>query len=965
MNLRLIFVGALFLICSKILSQSPVLQKNWWFPNNSVSAIALDTAEGKVYLGGDFDVVGPYQPYGAVFKISDSTLLPGQYSPDSSVVCSIADGNGGWFVSGYFKKYGDSTRNGLVHLDGSGKILSDLRNGVNGIVKVLYLQDSILYFGGEFDKILGAFRKNLAAYNLNSNKLTSFNLSPDAMVHCIHISNDKMYIGGDFTSINGNTRFRLACIDLKTNGVTAWKPAADATVSALRVYDKRIYIAGNFRQINGVNSGQFTIIDSNGINTTNGAIYIPTNGTYPIEINAMKIKNNQLFLCGSFYFYYNSIKHQNIFAYDLVNSKVMSWAPIINNGIHTIDFLPDGKLIIGGDFITVNNVKCARIATLDSTSGNITDVPHHIGARVNSISISGNSIFCGGEFLSAGGVMRPNLARMDLNTGKPDFWNPQPSSIVSKILVLEDRIILNGSFYKINNKSTGSLVAIHKSTIDLFNWKPSCSGINDIEYLDSRIYLGGDFSAVTSEPRDNIASIDTTYGYTYSWNPGADFRVNCLLGLNGKMIVGGDFDYVNGIKRPGLAVLDPFQNKPVNTNFPIYAVSIREIHVINNSIYVGGHLSNFIPGSGTQDFAASIDTTTLNVRNTWNPKIENGEVVAFSDLSGSIALSGYFSKVASVTRKYLALVNSTNGALLPWNPNPDDYVQELTGNNKYLFCGGSFKKISGSLRQGLAVYYDTCPGIIYDTLKLHGCDAIQYKNVTYKRDTVFTNFEPNTAGCGTMLTCQFDIGHSSVVSLTLNGCDRVMYLGKPITKSGLYFYQFKSHDNCDSSVNLTVKLTAPNTNIFVDTDNSLNSYAQNAQFQWFNCDSSYQIIPGETKKKFIPTKTGNYGVLVTENNCTDTSLCYSIYINGIRDLQLQNKFRLFPNPASEKITIEPVNHLLIQSIELRNEIGRKIQVLSNKQDSRWILDVESLPAGVYFVTIRTAETNYEIPWIHR
>ncbi|MBK8340487.1 MAG: hypothetical protein IPK99_11060 [Flavobacteriales bacterium] len=48
------------------------VEDHWWIPNNTVNAVALDSATGTVYLGGDFTTVTSPLRYGAAL-----TLLPG------------------------------------------------------------------------------------------------------------------------------------------------------------------------------------------------------------------------------------------------------------------------------------------------------------------------------------------------------------------------------------------------------------------------------------------------------------------------------------------------------------------------------------------------------------------------------------------------------------------------------------------------------------------------------------------------------------------------------------------------------------------------------------------------------------------------------------------------------------------------------------------------------------------------
>ena len=49
-----------------------------------------------------------------------------------------------------------------------------------------------------------------------------------------------------------------------------------------------------------------------------------------------------------------------------------------------------------------------------------------------------------------------------------------------------------------------------------------------------------------------------------------------------------------------------------------------------------------------------------------------------------------------------------------------------------------------------------------------------------------------------------------------------------------------------------------------------------ATYQWIDCNNGNTPIAGQTNQSFTATVSGNYSVIVTQNNCSDTSSCYSI-----------------------------------------------------------------------------------------
>jgi hypothetical protein len=95
---------------------------------------------------------------------------------------------------------------------------------------------------------------------------------------------------------------------------------------------------------------------------------------------------------------------------------------------------------------------------------------------------------------------------------------------------------------------------------------------------------------------------------------------------------------------------------------------------------------------------------------------------------------------------------------------------------------------------------------------------------------------------------------------------------------------------------------------------------------------------------------GNVGTFAT--------LCsgFPTEINDIKDL---DGFSLFPNPATSELRIQN-SKLRIEKAEIYDLMGEK--VFSENQESRdknqVVVDVSSLPAGIYFISVRD-ERGYE------
>ncbi len=69
-----------------------------------------------------------------------------------------------------------------------------------------------------------------------------------------------------------------------------------------------------------------------------------------------------------------------------------------------------------------------------------------------------------------------------------------------------------------------------------------------------------------------------------------------------------------------------------------------------------------------------------------------------------VYIAGDFTMVGGQPRKYLAAMNATTGALLPWNPGADSTVFSLLLANDTLYVAGAFTKLNDVARNGLGAF---------------------------------------------------------------------------------------------------------------------------------------------------------------------------------------------------------------------------------------------------------------------
>ena len=175
--------------------------------------------------------------------------------------------------------------------------------------------------------------------------------------------------------------------------------------------------------------------------------------------------------------------------------------------------------------------------------------------------------------------------------------------------------------------------------------------------------------------------------------------------------------------------------------------------------------------------------------------------------------------------------------------------------------------------------------------------------------------------------------------------------GSTSTVSTIHTSHLSTIQSCDSSIvtNLTVNTVDTSVSVLSTT---LTSNANSSSYQWINCATMNPII-GAINQSYTATSNGNYAVIVTQNLCTDTSLCYAILSTSIKDIT-NHEVSIYPNPTSSILIIhQPFpscnNQLIITDI-LGNEIYN--ETLTSIDNN---ISISSWNEGVYFYQIRSNE----------
>ncbi len=170
------------------------------------------------------------------------------------------------------------------------------------------------------------------------------------------------------------------------------------------------------------------------------------------------------------------------------------------------------------------------------------------------------------------------------------------------------------------------------------------------------------------------------------------------------------------------------------------------------------------------------------------------------------------------------------------------------------------------------------------------------------------------------------------------------------TESGVYNDTVLNVEGCDSVI--TINLTVNTVDISVTQDElTLTANAEDALYQWLDCDNNFEPMAGDTNQVFTATGNGHFSVSITQGSCTDTSDCYTVDTYGIDENSWGSKIKLYPNPTREKVVLSG-EELKNSRVSVFNTLGIVVFEQHNNASVEMALPFNNLPIGVYFVKVR-------------
>jgi len=217
---------------------------------------------------------------------------------------------------------------------------------------------------------------------------------------------------------------------------------------------------------------------------------------------------------------------------------------------------------------------------------------------------------------------------------------------------------------------------------------------------------------------------------------------------------------------------------------------------------------------------------------------------------------------------------------------------------------------------------------------------------------------PNNSGCDSIITINLTILKSTYNSININTCGNfISPSGKTISMSGSYIDTIPNNFGCDSIIDISLNITQIDTSIIINGNTMTAKSTGSETYQWIQCDQNNTAINGATSYSYTPTHDGKYAVIITNENCSDTSNCYTITGTAIENISSRMEMNIYPNPANEHLTIQFDNLQQYVIVEFYNIRGQKIFYKEYINISNAEINVGSIDAGIYLINVSNGERS--------
>ncbi len=399
---------------------------------------------------------------------------------------------------------------------------------------------------------------------------------------------------------------------------------------------------------------------------------------------------------------------------------------IINNTNRDVEERTLGLTLTGFVNATAGTVAAANLRIVDDEA--VGDPAGSLDTTFNPLAGSSNSIFslvlqpdgkllAGGDFRTLNRTLRNRVGRLNTNGTLDLSFNALggPNATVRTMALQDDgRLVIGGFFTSVHSTNRNRIARLlADGTLDRF-FNPGAGADNPVYSVaicpDGRIAVGGAFTTMNGISRPGIALLETNGTVSTTFNPGlgaAGTVFAVAVQTDGKILIGGDFDSVNGISRPRLARLN--RDGSVDTTFDVGTGPNALVRAItlqsDGKILIGGSFTN-VNGTARGHLARLTSAGAIDSSFMTAVVGGDGDVNAIAlQFDGKIIVAGEFARFNDVSRSGITRLyrNGKSDPSINFGQGANDAVSTVVvQTDRKMAIGGRFTTFDGQPRAYIA-----------------------------------------------------------------------------------------------------------------------------------------------------------------------------------------------------------------------------------------------------------------------
>ena len=627
--------------------------------DGGVWATAID-GSGNLYIAGFFSRVGDVMA-NSIAKWNGNSWAPLGSGTEYDVMALAVSGSEIYAAGAFFTDGG--VANQPARWDGNQ--WSPLGSGVGDTVRALAVSGSNVYAGGHF---------GIAKWD--GTRWSPFG-GINGSVYSLAVSGSDVYAGGGFTNASGVAANHIAKWDGSKwsalgSGMNGW-------VYSLAVSGSDLYVGGTFTIAGGVAATNIAKWDGSNWSALGSGIG-QLGGNFYFGVSALAVSGSDVYAGGQFT-NAGGVSANYIAKWDGRNWLALSSG--MNGGVASLAVL--GRAVYAGGFFTAAGGNAANgIAKWDESNWSALTSGSGIGGGgsfrnppVAALTASGNNIYTGGSFTTAGRAEANGIAKwngtnwsalgLGIRFARGDFPNIEH---VSALAVLGDKLYAAGMFWEFMNRDGGVAAVRNIAQWDGSNWSALSSGlhlaessccpdVNALAVLGSDLFAAGYFTMAGGIPANNIAKWNGS-----SWSAlgaGVWGSVSALAVSGSDLYVGGSFTTAGGVAATNIAKWNGSSWSALGAGIGVGEPSwagVIALAVSGNDLYVGG---NFITAGDSQ--ASNIAKWDGNSWSALGSGL-NGFVWALAVSGSDVYAGGRFTNAGGVAVNSIAKWNGSSWSAL-------------------------------------------------------------------------------------------------------------------------------------------------------------------------------------------------------------------------------------------------------------------------------------------------------------